>query len=61
MSDALTMAYLIAETETRFDAGKLEIIYARRDGDVIYCTLKAPPPYDPSATLVSSQHQTGEK
>ena len=45
MSDALTMERLIAETENRFDAGKLEIVYARREGELIYCTMSAPKPY----------------
>jgi hypothetical protein len=45
MSNTLTMEYLIAETEVRFDNGKLEIVYARREGDFIYCTMKPPKPF----------------
>lgn len=48
MADALTVERLIAETEVRFDQGKLEIIYARRDGDLIYCTMMPPKPYQPT-------------
>jgi hypothetical protein len=50
MSNTLTMEYLIAETEVRFDNGKLEIVYARREGDLIYCTMRPPKPYVPSAS-----------
>lgn len=58
MNDALTMEQLISETENRFDTGKLEIVYARREGESIYCTMRAPKPYP---ALTPSDRGTGKQ